>query len=150
MVRGLFKIENLKPANYTLTITKKKMLVKFKLKSWPKNNQNIADIDVTMTKEKQEVITLTFGPEPPIANAGEDQEIAYEKTIYIDGSQSYNPNDIIQSYEWTTLSNNLKIEDPFKPIFNFLGPNSWCRNDFVEGYRGSNSRFDFRYINLII
>ena len=29
---GLFKIENLKPANYTLTISKKKMLVKFKLK----------------------------------------------------------------------------------------------------------------------
>ena len=119
---GLFRVEDLKPANYSLTISKKKMLVKFKLKSWPKNNQNIADVDVKMTKEKQEVRTLTFGPEPPRADAGEDLESAYEKTIFIDGSQSYNPNNIIQSYEWTTLSDNLKIDDPSKPIFNFLGP----------------------------
>ena len=55
------------------------MLVKFKLKSWPQNNQNIKDIGVTLTKEKQEVKTLTFGPEPPQSNAGEDQELAYEK-----------------------------------------------------------------------
>ena len=33
------------------------MLVKFKLKSWPKNNQNIKDIGVTLTKEKQQVNT---------------------------------------------------------------------------------------------
>ena len=79
------------------------MLVKFKLKSWPQNNQNIKDIGVTLTKEKQEVKTLTFGPEPPQSNAGEDQELAYEKDVYIDGSQSYNPNNIIQSYEWRTF-----------------------------------------------
>ena len=52
---GLFTIENLKPADYNLTISKRKMLVKFKLKSWPKNNQNIKDIGVTLTKEKQQV-----------------------------------------------------------------------------------------------
>ncbi len=40
---GLFTIENLKPADYNLTISKRKMLVKFKLKSWPKNNQNIKE-----------------------------------------------------------------------------------------------------------
>ena len=139
---GLFKIENLKPANYTLTISKKKMLVKFKLKSWPKNNQNIADIDVTMTKEKQAVSTLTFGPEPPIANAGEDQESAYEKTIFIDGSQSYNPNNIIESYEWTTLSNNLKIEDPDKPIFNFLGPAIDENYEFLLTVKGPGNIID--------
>ena len=38
---GLFSIEKLKPADYNLTISKKKMLVKFKLKSWPKNNQSL-------------------------------------------------------------------------------------------------------------
>ena len=139
---GLFKIENLKPANYTLTISKKKMLVKFKLKSWPKNNQNIADIDVTMTKEKQEVSTLTFGPEPPIANAGKDQESAYEKTIFIDGSQSYNPNNIIQSYEWTTLSDNFKIEDPFNPIFNFLGPAIDENYEFLLTVKGPGNIID--------
>ncbi len=119
---GLFNIENLKPANYNLTISKKKMLVKFKLKSWPQNNQNIKDIGVTLTKEKQEVKTLTFGPEPPQANAGVDQELAYEKDVNIDGSQSYNPNNIIQSYEWRTLSDNYKIEDPAKPNFSFIAP----------------------------
>ena len=119
---GLFNIENLKPANYNLTVSKRKMLVKFKLKSWPKNNQNIKDIGVTLTKEKQEVMTLTFGPEPPQANAGKDQELAYEKDINIDGSQSYNPDNIIQSYKWRTLSNNYEIEDPTKPNFSFLAP----------------------------
>jgi hypothetical protein len=92
---GLFTIENLKPADYNLTISKGKMLVKFKLKSWPKNNQNIKDIGVTLTKEKQQVNTLTFGPEPPQANAGIDQEMAYEKSVSVDGSESYNPNNII-------------------------------------------------------
>ena len=71
------------------------MLVKFKLKSWPKNNQNIKDIGVTLTKEKQQVNTLTFGPEPPRANAGIDQEMAYEKSVFVDGSESYNPNNCL-------------------------------------------------------
>jgi hypothetical protein len=71
---GLFSIEKLKPANYNLTISRKKKLVKFKLKSWPKNNQSIKNIDVTLTKDKQEVKILTFGPEPPQANAGPDQD----------------------------------------------------------------------------
>ena len=119
---GLFTIENLKPANYNLTISKRKMLVKFKLKSWPKNNQNIKDIGVTLTKEKQQVNTLTFGPEPPQANAGVDQEMAYEKSVFIDGSESYNPNNIILSYNWKTLSENLVIDDPTNPSFTFLSP----------------------------
>ena len=119
---GLFTIENLKPANYNLTISKRKMLVKFKLKSWPKNNQNIKDIGVTLTKEKQQVNTLTFGPEPPRANAGFDQEMAYEKSVLIDGSESYNPNNIIVSYEWKTLSENLVIDNPTNPGFTFLSP----------------------------
>ena len=119
---GLFTIENLKPANYNLTISKRKMLVKFKLKSWPQNNQNIKDISVTLTKEKQQVNTLTFGPEPPEANAGLDQEIAYEKIVFIDGSESYNPNNIIESYEWKTLSENLNIDNPSNSSFTFLSP----------------------------
>ena len=69
---GLFTIENLKPDNYNLTISKRKMLVKFKLKSWPKNNQNIKDIVITLSREKQQVNTLTFGPGPQHANRGID------------------------------------------------------------------------------
>ena len=119
---GLFIIEKIKPANYSLTISKKKKIVKFKLKSWPKNNQSIKDIEVTMKKEKQDTRTLPFGPEPPQANAGPDQDTGYEKTVTLDGSQSYNPNNIIQSYEWKELSGKLKIQDPTKPMIEFQSP----------------------------
>ena len=119
---GLFIIEKIKPANYSLTISKKKKIVKFKLKSWPKNNQSIIDIEVTMTQEKQDTRTLPFGPEPPQANAGPDQDTGYEKTVTLDGSQSYNPNNIIQSYEWQELSGKLKIQDPTKSIIDFQSP----------------------------
>ena len=145
---GLFNIENLKPANYNLTISKKKMLVKFKLKSWPQNNQNIKDIGVTLTKEKQEVKTLTFGPEPPQANTGEDQELAYEKDVYIDGSQSYNPNNIIQSYEWRTLSNNYKIEDPTKPNFSFIAPKIDQSYHFELTVRGPGNIIDIDSVKV--
>ena len=145
---GLFNIENLKPANYNLTISKKKMLVKFKLKSWPQNNQNIKDIGVTLTKEKQEVKTLTFGPEPPQADAGEDQELAYEKDVYIDGSKSYNPNNIIQSYEWRTLSNNYKIEDPTKSNFSFIAPKIDQSYHFELTVRGPGNIIDIDSVKV--
>jgi len=139
---GLFVIEKLKPANYNLTISKKKMLVKFKLKSWPKNNQSIENIDVTMTKEKQEVKTLPFGIEPPQADAGPDQEMAYEKTVTIDGSQSYNPNEVIQSYVWREISNKLDIEDPSKPVFEFLSPKTDQTFEFILTVRGPGKIID--------
>ena len=119
---GLFNIENLKPANYTFTATLKKKTVKYKLKAWPKNNQDIKDLRITLTKEKQAVETLAFGPEPPRADAGPDQEIGYEKLVTIDGSSSYNPNDIIESYEWYDLSETINIEDNTKPMFTFKTP----------------------------
>ena len=139
---GLFSIENLKPANYNLTISRKKMLVKFKLKSWPKNNQNIKDISVTLTKEKQPVNTLTFGPEPPQANAGPNLEMAYEKNILVDGSQSYNPNNIIISYEWKTLSENLNIESPSNPSFNFISSTFDQNYTFELTVRGPGNIID--------
>ena len=139
---GLFKIENLKPANYNLTISKRKNLVKFKLKSWPKNNENIKDIDVSLTKEKQDVRTISFGPEPPQADAGQDEEYAYEKIITIDGSNSYNPNNIIESYSWRETNNKIKIQDPKKPVFQFESPTSDQTFEFVLTVRGPRKIID--------
>ena len=139
---GLFKIENLKPANYNLTISKKKNLVKFKLKSWPKNNESIKDIDVSLTKEKQDVRTISFGPEPPQANAGQDEEYAYEKTITIDGSNSYNPNNIIQSYEWRESDDKIKIQDPTKPVFQFQSPKIDQTYEFILTVKGPRKIID--------
>ena len=147
---GLFVIEKLKPANYNLTISKKKMLVKFKLKSWPKNNQSIKDIDVTMTKEKQKVRTLPFGIEPPQADAGPDQEMAYEKTVTINGSQSYNPNEVIQSYEWREISNKLNIEDPSTPVFEFLSPKTDQTFEFILTVRGPGKIIDDDTVKVIV
>ncbi|OUW79849.1 MAG: hypothetical protein CBD77_01545 [bacterium TMED217] len=147
---GLFVIENLKPANYNLTISKKKMLIKFKLKSWPKNNQSIKDIDVTLLKEKQDTETLPFGPEPPQANAGPDQEMAYEKTVVVDGTQSYNPDNIIQSYEWIELSDKLTIKDPTKPIFEFLSPKTDQTFEFVLTVKGPGKIIDDDTVKVIV
>ena len=124
------------------------MLVKFKLKSWPKNNQNIKDIGVTLTKEKQQVNTLTFGPEPPQANAGIDQEMAYEKSVFVDGSESYNPNNIIESYEWKTLSENLTIDNPADPSFTFLSPAVDKNFIFELTVRGPGNIIDKDTVNV--
>ena len=35
--------------------------------------------------------------------------MAYEKSVFVDGSESYNPNNIIESYEWKTLSEILLL-----------------------------------------
>ena len=139
---NFFKIENLKPANYNLTISKKKNLVKFKLKSWPKNNENIKNIDVSLTKEKQDVRTISFGPEPPQADAGQDEEYAYEKTVTIDGSNSYNPNDIIRSYEWRESENKIKIQDPTKPVFQFQSPKIDQTYEFILTVKGPRKIID--------
>jgi len=147
---GLFSIEKLKPANYSLTISRKKKLVKFKLKSWPKNNQSIKNIDVTLTKEKQKEKTLTFGPEPPQANAGPDEEFAYEKTVTIDGSKSYNPNSIIQSYEWKEISEKLKVQDPTKPIFDFQSPRTDQTFEFELTVRGPGKIIDKDTVKIIV
>jgi hypothetical protein len=147
---GLFSIEKLKPANYSLTISRKKKLVKFKLKSWPKNNQSIKNIDVTLTKEKQKEKTLTFGPEPPQANAGPDQEFAYEKNVTIDGSKSYNPNSIIQSYEWKEISKKLKVQDPTKPIFDFQSPRTDQTFEFELTVRGPGKIIDKDTVKIIV
>ena len=107
-----------------------------------KNNQSIKDINVTMTKEKQEVTTLTFGIEPPQADAGPDQEMAYEKNVVIEGSQSYNPKDVIQSKEWREISNKLNIEDPTKPVFEFLSPKTDQTFEFILTVRGPGKIID--------
>ena len=147
---GLFIIEKLKPINYSLTISKKKKLVKFKFKSWPKNNQNIKNIDVTLTKEKQKEKTLTFGPEPPQANAGPDQDIGYEKTVTLDGSQSYNPNNIIQSYEWKEISGKIKIKDPTKPVIDFQSPRTDQTFQFVLTVRGPDKIIDEDTVKVVV
>ena len=147
---GLFIIEKIKPANYSLTISKKKKIVKFKLKSWPKNNQSIKDIEVTMTKEKQDTRTLPFGPEPPQANAGPDQDTGYEKTVTLDGSQSYNPNNIIQSYEWKELSGKLKIQDPTKPMIEFQSPITDQNFQFVLTVRGPDIIIDEDTVKVVV
>ena len=47
--------------------------------------------------------------QPPIADAGEDQAIGEGYTVYLDGSESSDPNGSILGYSWT---NNAGIELP--------------------------------------
>ena len=103
-----------------------------------------------MTKEKQDTRTLPFGPEPPQANAGPDQDTGYEKTVTLDGSQSYNPNNIIQSYEWKELSGKLKIQDPTKPMIEFQSPITDQNFQFVLTVRGPDIIIDEDTVKVVV
>lgn len=46
------------------------------------------------------IIVLTPPNQPPIADAGPDQEAIVSETLHFDGSWSYDPDGYIVSYEW--------------------------------------------------
>ena len=45
------------------------------------SNESIKDIDVSLTKEKQDVRTISFGPEPPQANADKMKNMHMKKLL---------------------------------------------------------------------
>ena len=64
--KGNFNFSDIKPNNYYLRVTdKKKGDATVMLKAWPKDNQDISDLEVTLSTEKKKSPVVTFGPEPP-------------------------------------------------------------------------------------
>ena len=65
-------------------------------------------------------VGFTLNQSPPVADAGPDQNVVEGATVTLDGSQSYDPNDAIVSYQWTqTIGPVLALSDEnaVKPTF---------------------------------
>ena len=69
---------------------------------------------------------VVFLNAPPIANAGEDHEVGFSEVVILDGSNSSDDNDQIESYYWEQISgppvsifsSNQEIATVFSPNFN--------------------------------
>jgi hypothetical protein len=69
------------------------------------------------------IVNVTWGNEPPVANAGSDQTVAEGVTVTLNGSGSTDPDDGIASYSWTqtggpavTLSDPTYVQPTFVTV----------------------------------
>jgi hypothetical protein len=71
-----------------------------------------------------------FVNDPPVANAGPNQDVEEETTVVLDGSNSFDPDDGIEFYRWKQVAGpSISLSNPevIKPIFqapNVVGSNS--------------------------
>ena len=82
-------------------------------------NLNISDnIDSTDFSFKINVLPQ---PDQPVANAGRDTTISNgcNSELFLDGSNSFDPDDDIYSYEWRSSRSNKVILNDVKGIYNF-------------------------------
>ena len=86
-------------------------------------------IQLQVTDNEQAVgldTVVVFLNEPPNANAGEDREVGFSEVVILDGSNSSDDNDQIESYYWEQISgppvsifsSNQEIATFFSPNFN--------------------------------
>jgi hypothetical protein len=67
---------------------------------------------------------VVWDQDPPVANAGEDQEIMEEETVSLNGSRSTDPNDGIAGYKWSQTSGpSVALRDPETARARFTAPN---------------------------
>jgi parallel beta-helix repeat protein len=85
--------------------------------------------------------------QPPIANAGSDQEVKVGETIYFNGSKSYDPDNDTLTYKWdfddgnsTSWSNSSKTTHSFTKEGKY--------NVTLEVFDGKDSSTDFCFIDV--
>ncbi|MDH3850300.1 MAG: PKD domain-containing protein, partial [Deltaproteobacteria bacterium] len=49
-------------------------------------------------------VNVTGDNDPPVADAGPDQNVDEETTVTLDGSNSFDPDDVIESYRWKQVA----------------------------------------------
>ena len=70
------------------------------------------------------IVNLTGENDPPTAVAGPDQNVDEETTVTLDGSNSFDPDDGIESYLWKQiLGPSVSLSDPEAVQPTFLAPN---------------------------
>jgi hypothetical protein len=69
------------------------------------------------------IVNVRFVNNPPTADAGPDQDVDEETTVTLDGSNSFDPDDGIESYLWKQiLGPSVSLSDPEAVKPTFLAP----------------------------
>ena len=85
-------------------------------------DSQLPEIDFQPLADKAYPDAGTALPYPPIANAGPDQEMAADNLVTLDGSGSYDPDDIAR-YEWQqTDGTPVALRDSDQPAATFIAP----------------------------
>jgi hypothetical protein len=70
------------------------------------------------------VVNVSFVNDPPTADAGPNQNVDEGTTVTLDGSNSFDPDDGIESYRWKQISGpSVTLSDPEAVQPTFLAPN---------------------------
>jgi hypothetical protein len=70
------------------------------------------------------IVNVRFVNDPPTADAGPDQNVGEETTVTLDGSNSFDPDDGIESYRWKQIAGpSVSLSDPEAAQPTFLAPN---------------------------
>ena len=82
----------------------------------------LPEIDFQPLADKEHPDAGASLPYPPIADAGPDQETATDNLVILDGSGSYDPDDIAR-YEWQqTDGTPVALRDSDQPAATFIAP----------------------------
>ena len=80
------------------------------------NRSIFADTDTT-------IVNVSFVNDPPTADAGPNQNVDEEATVTLDGSNSFDPDDGIESYSWKQVAGpSVNLSDPEAVQPTFLAP----------------------------
>jgi len=78
------------------------------------------------------IVNVLMLNEPPVADAGPDQEVEEGDTVILNGEYSTDPDDGIFSYQWVQLSGTpVAFSDPGSPITDFTAPEALTDTDFL-------------------
>ena len=81
------------------------------------NSSGKSDTDKT-------IVHVNFVNEPPSADAGPDQNVEEETTVTLDGSNSFDPDEDIESYRWKQVAGpSVTLSNPQVAKPTFLAPN---------------------------
>jgi hypothetical protein len=81
------------------------------------NSSIVSDTDST-------IVNVLFVNDPPVADAGPDQNVEEETTVTLDGSNSSDPDDGIESYRWKQVTGpSVTLSNPQAAKPTFLAPN---------------------------
>jgi len=69
------------------------------------------------------IVNVAFVNDPPVADAGPDQNVKEQNTVILDGSNSSDPDDGIKSYRWKQIAGpSVSLSDPEAVQPTFLAP----------------------------
>ena len=79
---------------------------------------------LTFSDTDSTIVNVKFVNYPPTADAGPNQNVGEEATVTLDGSNSFDPDDGIESYRWKQISGpSVSLSDPEAVQPTFLAPN---------------------------